>query len=599
MSLFSRRLTVIVCLLLPIIATSAPAQPAFPPQHVDLLSSSTYRALFGVITTTTATPGPAPSLPSNPWPAGRPPQVGPNVQVNDPQVPFPNGLLGRSEATLTATPEGLRIVAGWNDADGFCGPPFNAACTPPPTPGVSGYGVSTDGGRTFTDGGAPPTGTVVAFGPGPSGTSTSGVYVTGTDPSVDAAGPSGDDVYFTTIAFFDDFLGNTAGVSVHRGGFTHGHHFAWGAPVLLQSPGYPGDFLDKEHVEADGDSVYVTVTSFLQVAGIPAIGTGQIEAYRSHDGGTTWFRSVIQPDETLSPTLGTGVVNQGSEPAVGTHGEVYAAWQRGFLSPFLGQSAVGVWPEIRVSRSFDGGASWQPAAAGPPSTGANPAGVRVASICAGDLFPPSGYSRNRSNTFPRIAAAHTGPHRGRVYVTWQDCSIANGGPMPAPLGPEDLAAGFGVDVGHPDTDIYLAYSDDRGATWSAPVLVAGGGDGLIQFWPTISVGPTGAVDVTWYESFEPSGTGFVGGGSGTSLVDVRWARSTDGGTSFGAPVRVTEVTSDWGATTSNLNPNFGDYNDALTLGNRLFAIWSDGRNGIPDIFFATTKSSAEKSAPAP
>jgi hypothetical protein len=583
MSRFSRALAAVVSFALPILATPLFAQSVFPPQHADLLSASTYRALFGV-SPTPAAPGAA--VPE----AGGPlPHVGTNVQVNDPQLAFPNGLLGRSETTLATNAGGLRIVVGWNDAEGFCGPPFNFGCPPPTTPGAIGYGVSTDGGRTFTDHGAPPTGTQIGFGPGTAGVSASGVFVTGTDPSLDAAGAGGAALYFASIGFFDDFAANTAGVAVHRGGFGPGSHFAWGEPVLLQSPGFPGDFLDKEHVEADGDSVYVTVTNFLKVAGIPAIGTGQIDAYRSQDGGATWARSVVQPDETLSPIAGTGVINQGSEPAVGTWGEVYAAWERGFLSPFFGQAAVGVWPEIRVSRSFDGGATWQPAAAGPPSTGVNPAGVQVAPICAGDLFPPSGYSRNRSNTFPRTAVARTGHHRGRVYVAWQDCRIANGGPMPAPLGPEDVAAGFGVDVGHPDTDVYLAYSDDRGATWSAPVLVAGGGDGRIQFWPTISVGAGGVVDLTWYESVEPNGTGFLNLGAGTSLVDVFAARSSDGGVSFGAPVRITEVTTDWGATASDLSPNFGDYNDAVTLGKKLLVTWADGRNGVPDVFFARAR----------
>lgn len=581
----SRGLAAVAVLALPIFAPSLDAQPTFPPEHADLLSSGAYRALFGLV------PGPvAGAAGAGSELSGPPPRVGPNLEVSDPQLPFPDGLLGRSETTLAATAGGHRIVVGWNDAQGFCGPPRNIPCTPPPTPGSTGYAYSTDGGRTFTDGGAPPPGTHVAFGPGPAGTSATGVYVTGADPSLDAAGRGGSDVYYANMAYFEDFLPIFAGMSVHRGRF-HGRAFSWDDPVLVQAPGYPNDFLDKEHIAVDGDDVYLTVTNFVEVGGIPAVGTGQIEAYRSHDGGATWARSVIQPDETLSPATGTGVINQGSEPAIGTAGEVVAAWQRGFLSPFFGQAAVGVWPEIRVSRSLDGGATWQPAAAGPPSSGVNPAGVLLAPICAGDLFPPSGYSRNRSNSWPRIAVAETGRHQGRIYVTWQDCRIANGGPMPAPLGPEDLATGLGVDLGHPDTDVYLAYSDDRGATWSAPVLVAGGGDGRIQFWPTISVGATGAVDLTWYESLEPSGTGFLGAGAGTSLVDVYWSRSTDGGASFRAPVRVTDVTSDWGATTSNINPNFGDYNDALTLGDRLYVTWADGRTGVPAVFFAKGKGS--------
>jgi hypothetical protein len=46
------------------------------------------------------------------------------------------------------------------------------------------------------------------------------------------------------------------------------------------------------------------------------------------------------------------------------------------------------------------------------------------------------------------------------------------------------------------------------------------------------------------------------------------------------------VTTDWGATASNIIPNFGDYNTAVSAGDRLFSTWADGRYGIPDTFFA-------------
>jgi hypothetical protein len=90
----------------------------------------------------------------------------------------------------------------------------------------------------------------------------------------------------------------------------------------------------------------------------------------------------------------------------------------------------------------------------------------------------------------------------------------------------------------------------------------------------VSVQPGGNVDVTYYEQ-----------AAGTSLVDVYWAQSIDGGASFETPVSVTSVTTDWAATATNISPNFGDYNTAVSAGNRLFVSWADGRNGVPDAFF--------------
>jgi hypothetical protein len=374
--------------------------------------------------------------------------------------------------------------------------------------------------------------------------------------------------YYANLAVFDDFLGSTGGVSVHTGRFKS-DNFWWleNKTVLLQSPNYPDDFLDKEHIAVDRsgtwDKIYVTVTNFAEVEDVPQFGFGQIEAYYSVNGGKTWNRSIIQPDETISVADNTGVIDQGSEPAVGPDGTVYVVWERGWLSSLTGGFVT---PEIRVAKSTDHGATWTPAAALPPSSGINPAGVLVSKTCSGALFPPAGYNRGTTNDFPRITVAQEGAYSGRVYVTWHDCRIANGGTQEETGGD-----------GNFDTDIYLSFSDDGGATWSAPVLVAGGGDGKIQFWPDVTILKRGDVNVIYYESEETGDT---------SLVDLYLARSTDGGANFEAPVRVSEVTTDWGDTASNIIPNFGDYNTAVSAGNRVYATWADGRNGVPDVFFA-------------
>ena len=61
-----------------------------------------------------------------------------NVQVNAPQQAFPIGLLGRSETSIAATSDGQNLLVGFNDAQGFCGPPFGVACTPESPAGLSG-----------------------------------------------------------------------------------------------------------------------------------------------------------------------------------------------------------------------------------------------------------------------------------------------------------------------------------------------------------------------------------------------------------------------------------------------------------------------------
>ena len=500
-----------------------------------------------------------------------------NVQVSQDQDPAANLRSGASETTLAADRDGARLVAGWNDGEGFAFAPFG---TGQPALGLSGFGFSTDGGRSWTDGGAPPAGNVVAFGPGTQGRSATGNYVTRGDPWLDQNGRGS--FYYANLAVWEDDAANPpAGVSIHRGSF-RGRNFTWDSPVLIQSPNYPDDFLDKEALAVDRignrTALYVTLTNFIAVCGQPFFGFGQIELYRSLDGGTSWSRTIIQPDETIvtdpsDPACGAdGVENQGSAPAVGPNGELYVAWERGQDAPLVGGSVL---PRatIAFASSTDRGASFTA-----PST--------VASICSGANDEPAAYNRTSSNDFPRIAVAQSGRHRGRIYLTYQDCSAASG------------SAPFGA-----DTDVYVTFSDDRGAHWSTPRPVHRVADGRQQFWPVVSVGEHGEVDVTYYDMQDvnvtpdpndiecsvrtggPLDDPILKQSTVTTFSDVFTVRSTDGGRTWRRPVRLTDTTTNWCAATpiNSIIPNFGDYITSLTPDERVLATWADGRNaGITD-----------------
>jgi len=128
--------------------------------------------------------------------------------------------------------------------------------------------------------------------------------------------------------------------------------------------------------------------------------------------------------------------------------------------------------------------------------------------------------------------------------------------------------------------------------------------GVKRFWPSVSTTPSGKVSVLYYESqeSEEGGTGcdavlIDGGmaerkGPASSQVDVNFVESRDGGTTFGEPIKVSTATTNWCAVKSNMFPSFGDYIISRSAGNRLLAAWTDGRNGMPDIFFASVKLTA-------
>ncbi len=121
---------------------------------------------------------------------------------------------------------------------------------------------------------------------------------------------------------------------------------------------------------------------------------------------------------------------------------------------------------------------------------------------------------------------------------------------------------------------------------------------IIQFWPVVTSDRENPdlVSVVFNQSNE---TDLVAGdGIGTvpkecrpggqnpgqtvsSLVDVFWALSRDGGTTFDPPIKVTDVTSNWCKGRSNIIPNFGDYIGSFNFDESVFPVWPDGRNPAP------------------
>jgi hypothetical protein len=143
-----------------------------------------------------------------------------------------------------------------------------------------------------------------------------------------------------------------------------------------------------------------------------------------------------------------------------------------------------------------------------------------------------------------------GPHRGRVYVVWY--------------------TGFQYFDFPGDIDIVLAWSDDRGEHWSDPVRVNDDAPGNFaeQFLPWVVVDDRGRVHVTFLDNRL---------GPGRSMMAEYMATSTDGGVTFGPSIRVSDHA-------GPPAPFLGDYNQPTAAGNRLHAIWADGRFGDQDIF---------------
>jgi hypothetical protein len=493
-----------------------------------------------------------------------------NVQVNAPQQSFPDGLLGRAETTIAATENGKNLVVGFNDAQGFCGAPFGAPCTP--QAGLSGYAYSTNGGKNWTDGGAPPV--------------LNDVFTRG-DPWLSSNGHT---IFYANLAV-NATDGSDLGVSVHRGHFTEHGGFVWTdvhtmeSPANVVNPGY--DFLDKESITmaTDGSGAgYVSVTNFQGICNIPQFGYGTIEVWRTHDNGNTWQGpTVVSPDQSFvhdptDPLCGYyGSVQQGSVSAIGPHGEVYVSWVKG--PTYIGDANsyyISPVSQIMEATSYDGGRTFS-------------APVVVATVNSAYFDAPVAFNRATILDSPRISVATTGPHRGRLYVAY----FAALAPM----------TNFDTSVQNvTSTQVYLKYSDNGGRTWKqSEVVDTPPATTVKRFWPVVVTEASGAVDVVYYQSIEnpatstsacsmPLDNGLTRTGMAHSLMDTYWVHSADGGRHFGKPQLVSSVTSDWCNVAWNSYPNMGDYIGATTAGTHVFAVWADGRNNVPDVFFSALQA---------
>jgi len=151
----------------------------------------------------------------------------------------------------------------------------------------------------------------------------------------------------------------------------------------------------------------------------------------------------------------------------------------------------------------------------------------------------------------------TGPHRGRVYCSWMD--LTGGG----------------------TTNIFLAYSDNNGASWSSPLAVGDPAAGVDRFNHWMSVDPvTGDVNVSYYDTRnDTTGERF--------MTDVFLAQSKDGGLTWQPDVRVTNVSSNehdcdgvFPCQGINYGNQQGDYEGLVSYGGVSHPIWTDSRRQL-------------------
>lgn len=274
------------------------------------------------------------------------------------------------------------------------------------------------------------------------------------------------------------------------------------------------------------DNIYVAWTKLSGGGTHP----NQILFARSTDGGASWGKPLqLSSADTTSTTYRTGAAVK-----VGPDGTVYVVW--------LNTKGT---PGIFISTSHDGGNSFLP-----------PGKIGTVALISDDSLPLSGTSfRQTGRSFPSLSI---GPN-GTLYVVW--CSHTNN-----------------------HAEVWATRSTDGGMTWSAPIA-AGHLTNQSAFFASVSADPKNKDKVNVIYQAMDDVTPNTAPGAGVVHYDSFFTQSTDGGGTFGAPLRISTMRSDPdGSSLNGLQQQFlGDYITAVTdsQGGRVFAVWTDARNASP------------------
>lgn len=156
-----------------------------------------------------------------------------------------------------------------------------------------------------------------------------------------------------------------------------------------------------------------------------------------------------------------------------------------------------------------------------------------------------------------------GPRNGRVYLVYTDENP-----------PESH-----------DFDVLVRWSDNNGATWSAPVRVNDDAGTNSQMLPKIAIDQSnGDVAVSWYDARNdtgggPSATDLDGTANNDVTLFASW--STDGGATWAANVAIADApTSGYAAATGG--QQLGDYTGLAFQSGVFYPAWADNSNSTGD-----------------
>lgn len=472
---------------------------------------------------------------------------------------------GQSETSISAS--GNNVVEAWNDATGF----FAGCGSPNYKEELTGYGFSSNGGKSFTD-----------LGGLPNGNCSSGSRWEG-DPSVGTYSNSGFTYFYISSLYA---CSSTSGCpNMTAGGLAvalsacqvTGNTLSCGQPIIVATGNCNGisntnntfcfPFLDKDYLVVDPvrKRLYVTFTDFTEIydgATFNAFNEIQMAACDlDHPMAPVCSNGTSngQPYVSVQPTDPTGCEQEGAYPAVReSTGDVYIGYEYNWVTNFEGLPyCVNSAPTLVVVTDVPGSCLPDPDRT-PTSPCSPPFNQNSNLIISVDAAFIPGYNRFPMNDYPRIAVSE--PYKS-VSLVWNDARHT-------PLG-----------------DIFLQSYDLDGLDYIQGSPVRLNRDHSFEDMHILpglkNASSDGLINVTWYDR--------RGSNAGTGKTDVYGALNVNPRTSSipDSNLRITNQSTDWLATGSIIIPNFGDYTDNfVSASNTLFVAWSDGRSGVPQPYEA-------------
>ncbi len=376
----------------------------------------------------------------------------------------------------------------------------------------------------------------------------------------------GDTAYFAVLSI-DSFDESDRKTLVYR---SEDAGLSWtSVPVVFP-------FTDREYVVTDRTGgrfhgrVYLNGTG--SVRGLEGGSMPALTLYRSLDGGRTFNGPVQRPGLPPSHVTGMGnsvVLSDGTVVTLFGHAPDRAAL-RDERNPLTQPNT-----SLKVGISNDGGESISHV------------------VTVADWYLAR--ERSQGSHIPRLAVDATeGPFKDRLYAVWDDFRNQR-------------------------LEVLLAWSADKGRSWSRPVRVVRDDrarpdptTGPDQLMPTLAVNGAGVVGVAWYDRREhPDNRGWY----------VRFTASLDGGEIFLPSVRVSSAPNDFGKSeiwpleraydaapgsatadprlSAGVSVNWFFHGSGHTSGlvvgpaGVFFPVWSDNRTGVSQLWTAPVATAGE------